>query len=164
MLRLAFGCLGFVLFGLATEIVFTGLHAGAAESFRGAVSLCMVPVYALAYAIGRPLLAALRRAGLGRRAIAIPLTVVLIYAIEYASGSAYAALGLTPWHYEHGWASDFASGHVTLLYLPFWIVFAAILPAVIDRIDVAAAALASGSTESPGEIERQTGRAVSSGS
>jgi hypothetical protein len=98
----------------------------------------MIPVYAFAYAIGRPLLAALRAGGLDRRAIAIPLTVGLIYAIEYASGSAYAALGLAPWHYEHGWASEFASGRVTLLYLPFWAVFAAILPTVIGRIDAAA--------------------------
>ena len=150
MRRTAFGCLGFVLFGLGTEIAFTGLWAGIDGSFRGAVSLCMVPVYALAYAAGRPLLTRLRTHGLDRLAVTLPATVLLIYGIEYLSGSAYAALGLVPWHYEHGWASDFSSGHVTLLYLPFWAAFAAILPFVIDRIDIAARALARGDP-SPGD-------------
>ena len=54
----------------------------------------------------------------------LPLTVLAIYAVEWSFGAAYAALGLWPWHYEHGWASDFSGGHITLLYLPGWVLFA----------------------------------------
>ena len=48
---------------------------------------------------------------------------MVIYAIEWNWSALYAALGLHPWHYEHGWASDFSGGHITLLYLPAWLVF-----------------------------------------
>ena len=66
------------------------------------------------------------RAGPGRTSAIgsrLPAAVVVIYAIEWNWSALYAALGLHPWHYEHGWASDFSGGHITLLYLPAWLVF-----------------------------------------
>lgn len=130
MRRALAGTLLFVAFGLCTEIVFTGLSEGPRGSFRGTVSLLMVPVYAVAWALLGPGLRALRTAGLYAPQWRLPLTVLAIYAVEWSFGAAYAAAGLYPWHYRHGWASDFSDGHVTLLYLPFWLVFAAILPPV----------------------------------
>lgn len=124
----------FIAFGLCTEIVFTGVSAGFGGNFRGEVSLLMIPVYALAWAVLGPGLALLKRLGFDGAAVRLPLTVVAIYAIEWAFGAAYATAGLWPWHYEHGWASDFSNGHITLLYAPFWLVFAAVLPKVRELI------------------------------
>jgi len=45
------GALYFSMFGLCMEIVFTGLWAGWDGSFRGEVSLLMIPMYELAYAL-----------------------------------------------------------------------------------------------------------------
>jgi hypothetical protein len=128
------GAVLFIMFGLCTEIVFTGISSWWDESFLGHVSLLMVPVYATVYAAIGPLLSGLERLGWTRAAIRIPLTVVAIYAFEWGFGALYAALGLAPWHYEHGWASDFSGGHVTLYYLPAWIAFAAIVVPVWRRI------------------------------
>lgn len=128
------GALLFAGFGLVCEIVFTGAFAAWSGSFKGHVSLLMIPVYMFAYAIGRPLLAALARAGRDRLAVRIPLTVVLIYAIEWIAGALYHAIGLDPWRYEHGWASDFSDGNITLYWLPAWIVFAWIVAPVVRVI------------------------------
>lgn len=124
VLEFAFGALLFSMFGLCTEIVFTGLWSGWGDSFLGRVSLLMVPVYTVAYALLVFVLPALERRGLGRVAVRLPLTVLVIYIIEWGAGATYAAIGLTPWHYDHGWASSWSSGHVTLYYLPAWFIFA----------------------------------------
>jgi hypothetical protein len=121
--RLLLGPLLFCAFGLCTEIAFTGLAAGVADSFRGQVSLLMIPVYAFVYVVIGPLLTAADRLGLDSTWRRLPAVVVAIYAIEWSWGALYASLGLQPWHYDHGWASDFSSGHITLLYLPAWLVF-----------------------------------------
>lgn len=128
--RQLWGGLLFVAFGLCTEIVFSGVLAGWAGAFEGEVSLLMVPVYALAWLVLGPLLAALARAGIDRPAVRLPLLVAGIYAVEWTFGAAYASVGLHPWHYDHGWASAWSGGHVTLLYLPAWCVFAVLLPPV----------------------------------
>jgi len=142
------GALLFSMFGLCVEVAFTGLKAGVGGSFIGGVSLLMVPVYALAYLLIGPLLRLARRRDLMRPLLRIPLTVAGIYAIEWSFGAAYQSLGLRPWHYQHGWASDFSGGHITLLYAPFWALFAAILVPVHRAVQDAAprmrAALRSG--------------------
>jgi hypothetical protein len=135
------GALFFGMFGLCTEIVFTGLAAGWAGSFRGTVSLLMIPVYALAYVLLVAAVPRLEALGMDRAPVRIPILVLAIYAVEWAAGAAYAAIGLTPWHYEHGWASDWSGGYVTLYYLPAWIVFAfLLLPAsrLVARLALAA--------------------------
>ena len=146
----------FSMFGLCTEIVFTGVSAFWSGSFLGHVSLLMIPVYAFAYLIAGPLLGALERRGMMRLAIRIPLTVLLIYAIEWSFGGAYRALGLSPWLYDHGWASDFSGGLITLYYLPAWMVFAVIvLPvwrlvhAVAPEVDAAVRGCSRGADSLP---------------
>jgi len=130
------------MFGLCTEIAFTGLWARWEGSFRGEVSLLMVPVYALAYV----LLVTLRpRFEAGALAHPLPRTALLvlgIYAIEWAAGAAYAAIGLTPWHYDHGWVSNWSGGHVTLYYLPAWVLVALLLVPVAKHVGHLAAAAA----------------------
>lgn len=123
------GMVLFVAFGLCTEILFTGVGEGLGGSLRGSVSLLMVPIYALGWALLGPALQAMRAVGLGT-APRLAITVLAIYAIEWSFGAGYAAAGLWPWRYAHGWASDWSGGHVTLFYLPFWLVFAAALPPV----------------------------------
>ncbi len=113
----------FVGFGLCTEIVFTGLAGAWEGSFRGQVSLLMVPVYALAYfAIGAALWA-LEQVGAKHLAVRVAAGVTMVYAIEWSFGLLFGSLGLRPWHYEHGWASDFSGGWITLYYLPAWALF-----------------------------------------
>lgn len=120
----------FAMFGLCMEVVFTGLAVGWDGSFKGGVSLLMIPVYTLVYLMIGPALAALRHLGLARLAVRVPLTVIIIYAVEWSFGAGYERLGLEPWRYHHGWASDFSHGHITLYYLPAWIGFAlAVVPA-----------------------------------
>lgn len=124
----------FVAFGLCVEIAFTGIGEGFGGSFRGTVSLLMVPVYAVAWGLLGPGLRGLRAAGLAAAVYRLPITVLVIYTVEWGFGAAYAAAGLWPWRYVHGWASDFSDGHITLLYLPFWFGFAALLPPVHRQI------------------------------
>lgn len=120
----------FSIFGLMVELFFTGFSSGLSDSFLGHVSLLMIPVYAAAFLVIEPLVGALSRLQLDAPRYRIPLTVGAIYVFEWSFGAGYAALGLEPWHYDHGWASDFSSGHITLFYLPAWIVFAwLVLPA-----------------------------------
>ena len=133
----------FVAFGLCVEIVFTGLSEGAGGSFRGQVSLLMVPVYIVAWLLLGPGLALLRTLSLDGFLVRLPLTVLVVYGIEWAFGAFYWEVGLRPWHYQHGWASDFSGGHITLLYAPFWFVFAALLPPVHRAIRAAAPRLVS---------------------
>ena len=141
--RALWGCLLFSAFGLCVEIAFTGLSAGRAQSFRGEVSLLMVPVYSTAFLAIGPLLGLAGRFGLQRPVLRIPLTVVAIYAVEWSFGAGYAALGLAPWYYDHGWASDWSRGFVTLRYLPAWIGFAVIVVPVWRRVEKASRILAA---------------------
>lgn len=83
----------------------------------------MVPVYALAYVVIGFVLAALERRGMPGLTGRILLGVLLIYTLEWGFGLAYGAMTLRPWHYAHGWASDFSGGLVTLYYLPAWALF-----------------------------------------
>jgi hypothetical protein len=133
----------FSAFGLCTEIVFTGVFAWTGGSFLGHVSLLMIPVYALTFFLLGPLLAAVERFRLGLRGY-LPLAVLVIYAIEWSSGIFYRWLGFEPWHYDHGWASEFSSGHITLYYLPAWLIFALIVPPVWRIIRAASPAMAAG--------------------
>jgi hypothetical protein len=135
----------FVAFGLCVEILFTGLAEGVGGSFRGQVSLLMIPVYAVAWLLLGPALRGLRAIGWSGAPRRLPLTVLAIYAVEWSFGALYADMGLWPWRYAHGWASDFSNGHVTLLYAPFWLVFAALLPPVHRAIRAAAPRLAGAS-------------------
>ncbi len=119
----------FSMFGLCTEVVFTGAVVGWEGSFKGSVSLLMIPVYTAVYLMIGPLLAAAEHLGLMRLAVRVPLSVIIIYAVEWSFGAGYERLGLEPWRYQHGWASDFSHGHITLYYLPAWIGFAlAVVP------------------------------------
>ncbi|MGH0033509.1 MAG: hypothetical protein ACQGVK_00635 [Myxococcota bacterium] len=113
----------FVAFGLCTELCFTGVSASWAGSFRGQVSLLMVPVYLLAYVAIGPALSQLERRGWTRLTTRVGLGVALVYGFEWSFGLLYGALGLRPWHYDHGWASDFSGGCITLYYLPAWALF-----------------------------------------
>lgn len=133
--RLFWGAVLFAMFGLCVEIAFTGLDAGFAGSFRGHVSLLMIPVYALAFAIAGPVYRFFDRRRWYALTIRVPIVVAIIYAIEWASGAFYARLGLWPWRYEHGWASDFSNGHVTLWWLPAWIAFALALEVVYRMVE-----------------------------
>jgi hypothetical protein len=132
----------FVTFGLGVEVVFTGLAEGTGGSFRGQVSLLMVPVYAVAWLLLGPALRGLRALSLDDARWRLPITVAAIYAVEWSFGAFYAEMGLWPWRYDHGWASEFSGGHVTLLYLPFWLGLAALLPPVHRAVRAAAPRLA----------------------
>lgn len=114
----------FAVFGLLVELVFTGVFSGFSGSFLGHVSLLMVPVYATAYFAMGPLLGLLARLDWDTLPIRLPLAVLVIYTFEWSFGAAYRAMGLQPWYYDHGWASDFSDGNITLYYLPAWLVFA----------------------------------------
>ena len=124
--ELVWAALLFSVFGLCTELVFTGFAASWEGSFRGQVSLLMVPVYALAYGVVGLALRVISRFDLRLGLWRVALGVLLVYAIEWSAGAAYGSLGLRPWHYEHGWASNWSNGLVTLYYAPVWAIFVVI--------------------------------------
>ena len=126
------GMLLFSAFGLMVEIIFTGLGEFWSGSFKGSVSLLMIPVYSLSYILGVTALPVIRETILFKLSFRIPLIILTVYIIEWAFGAFYAALGLTPWYYDHGWASEFSNGHITLYFLPAWAGFSLIVvPAIL---------------------------------
>lgn len=128
----------FSAFGLCVEVLFTGLKSGLRGDLMGTVSLLMVPVYSSAYV----LIGAVLHLGWWKdlpATLRVAITVVAIYTIEWGFGVTYHALGFEPWRYDHGAASEFSGGHVTLLYLPFWCIFAlVVIPARRFARDAAA--------------------------
>ena len=129
--QLITGMLLFSVFGLMVETVFTGLFAAWSGSFKGGVSLLMIPVYSLSYLIGIKVLPLVENTLLFKVQFRLPLIVLVVYSIEWIFGAAYQTIGLLPWHYDHGWASNFSNGNITLLYLPAWLFFALIVvPAI----------------------------------
>ncbi len=125
------GMLLFSVFGLMVELSFTGLGSAWAGSFRGGVSLLMIPVYSFSYFLGIHVLAKFENTIIFKWYFRLPLIVLTVYVIEWIAGALYKSVGLTPWHYEHGWASDFSGGNITLLYAPAWLFFAVIVvPAI----------------------------------
>lgn len=135
------GALLFSVFGLMTETVFTGLAAFWAGSFKGSVSLLMIPVYCFSYLLANWLLPKVEHTVFFKLPIRVPAIVITIYIIEWGFGAAYKAIGLVPWHYQHAWASDFSNGNITLYFLPAWIGFALIVIPVIRIIKVISPAL-----------------------
>jgi hypothetical protein len=136
--RYLWGAVLFTMFGLCTEIVFTGILSWWGGSFRGQVSLLMIPVYASAYVFARPLQRRMDEAGWSSPRVQVPLAVLLVYTLEWSFGETYAAFGLWPWRYEHGWASDFSNGHITLFYLPAWTFFGFVVMRVLRVVGHAA--------------------------
>jgi len=128
------GMLLFSAFGLLVETAFTGLAAFWSGSFKGGVSLLMIPVYSFSYCLGIYFLAYIEKTVIFRLFYRIPLIVIVIYIIEWCFGAFYKTLGLTPWHYNHGWASDFSNGNITLYFLPAWVLFAFIVIPVLRII------------------------------
>lgn len=131
---LIIGMLLFSVFGLMVETVFTGVFASWAGSFKGGVSLLMIPVYSLSYCIGIFSLPYIEKTQLYNLTYRLPLIVLTVYIIEWIFGAFYKMIGLLPWHYEHGWASDFSNGNITLYFLPAWLLFAFIVVPVIKII------------------------------
>lgn len=133
-LELLTGMLLFSIFGLLVETLFTGVAAAWSGSFKGGVSLLMIPVYSLSYCLGIYTLPYIEKTIIFKLAFRLPLIVFVIYTIEWGFGSMYKSIGLKPWHYEHGWASDFSNGNITLYFLPAWLVFALIVVPVVKVI------------------------------
>lgn len=144
------GALLFAAFGVCTEIVFTGVWAGADASFKGQVSLLMVPVYVTAYLLIGPLLRFAGARGVTSRWKLVPFGVLVVYALEWSFGAFYQELGFRPWRYDHGWASDFSGGHITLYYAPAWCLFVLIAVPVYRAIRRVAPLLAEGMTRRVG--------------
>ena len=63
------------------------------------------------------------------------MVVVVVYLVEGISGNLYFLMGLEPWRYHHGWASDFSNGAISLLYAPFWYIFAFLVVRIGDVIE-----------------------------
>lgn len=125
------GMLLFSVFGLMVEITFTGLAAFWSGSFKGSVSLLMIPVYSFAYFLGIKILPIIKNTIFYKWYFRLPGIVVIVYMIEWVSGSFYQSIGLRPWYYNHGWASNFSNGNITLYFLPAWLLFAIIVvPAI----------------------------------
>ncbi|MCZ6782542.1 MAG: hypothetical protein O7G30_04445 [Proteobacteria bacterium] len=159
LVRLLWGSLLFSMFGLCVEIVFTGASAGRGGSLRGHVSLLMIPVYMAAYLVTGGGLRLAERWGLTHLAVRIPVALVVIYAIEWAFGAAYQSLGLSPWHYDHGWASEFSGGAVTLYYLPAWTLFAIIVVQVWRVVHAVSPHVDAAAREELGALARDVLRA-----
>lgn len=131
------GMLLFSVFGLMVELTFTGLGAFWSGSFKGGVSLLMIPIYSFSYYLGIKILPIIENTDFYKWYIRLPGIVLIVYAIEWVSGAFYQSTGLLPWHYKHGWASDFSNGNITLYFLPAWFLFALIvIPAIriVQRI------------------------------
>lgn len=128
------GALLFSVFGLMVETLFTGFAAAWNGSFKGGVSLLMIPVYSLSYCLGIYVLPYIEKSILFKLPYRLPLIVVTIYTIEWIFGAFYKSISLTPWHYEHGWASDFSNGNITLYFLPAWLLFSLIVVPAIKVI------------------------------
>lgn len=131
-LELITGMLLFSVFGLTVETIFTGVAAAWDGSFKGGVSLLMIPVYSLSYCLGIYALPYIENTFVFKPVFRLPLLVLVIYSIEWGFGFFYKSIGLKPWHYEHGWASDFSDGNITLYFLPAWLVFSLIVIPVIN--------------------------------
>ena len=129
------GMLLFSVFGLMVETVFTGVLASWSGSFKGGVSLLMIPVYSLSYCLGVYSFKHLEKTILFKVYFRLPLIVITVYMIEWGFGAFYKSINLAPWHYEHGWASDFSNGNITLYFLPAWLIFAFIVIPVIKIIN-----------------------------
>lgn len=127
--------------GLLVEVVITGLIAGIRGNLIGHVSLLMSPVYAVALHLVEPIRHGLRRHGLFGPRVRIPIVVLVIYGIEWASGAVYRSIGLEPWRYDHGMASEFSDGLITLWYIPLWLCLAASVFAIERTIRSTAARL-----------------------
>lgn len=128
------GMLLFTVFGLMIETMFTGLAASWVGSFKGGVSLLMIPVYSLSYCLGIYALPYIKKTIMFKLIFRLPLIILVVYIIEWSFGAFYQWAGLTPWHYNHGWASNFSNGNITLYFLPAWLIFAIIVIPVIQII------------------------------
>jgi len=129
------GMLLFSVFGMMVETTFTGIAAFWDGSFKGSVSLLMIPVYSFAYFLGVYTLPYIQNTRLFEWQIRLPLIVLVVYAIEWVAGAFYQTIGLLPWHYNHGWASNFSNGNITLYFLPAWFLFAVIVVPAIRIIE-----------------------------
>lgn len=145
------GALLFSVFGLMVETLFTGVAAFWQGSFKGGVSLLMIPVYCFSYLLAIWLLPKVEQSVFFKLPLRITGIIIIIYIIEWGFGAAYKSIGLVPWHYEHGWASDFSNGNITLYFLPAWIAFAIIVIPVIRIIKAISPTLL-------GEIRDQAGK------
>jgi hypothetical protein len=132
--ELIVGMFLFSVFGLMVETLFTGILAAWSGSFKGGVSLLMIPVYSLSYCLGFYSLEYIEKTILFRVYFRLPMIVIVVYIIEWVFGAFYKSIGLLPWHYQHGWASDFSNGNITLYFLPAWLLFAFIVVPVIKII------------------------------
>ncbi len=133
--HLVLGMLLFSVFGLMIEIIFTGIFAFWSGSFKGQVSLLMIPVYSLSYYLGLKLLPLVEDTQLYELKYRLPGIVLIVYTIEWIFGAFYQGIGLLPWYYDHGWASDFSNGNITLLYVPAWLFFAWIVVPAIRTVE-----------------------------
>lgn len=121
------GMLLFSIFGLMIETTFTGLGAWWSGSFKGGVSLLMIPVYSLSYLLGIVAIKYLADTVVFEMKFRIPIIVVTVYSVEWFFGALYQKMGLLPWYYDHGWASAFSNGNITLYFLPAWVFFGLIV-------------------------------------
>lgn len=128
------GMLLFSAFGLIVETTFTGCAAFWDGSFKGGVSLLMIPVYSLSYVLGIYTLPYIEKTVIFKPVFRLPIIVIVIYSIEWTFGAFYKSIGLIPWHYDHGWASDFSNGNITLYFLPAWVLFSLIVIPVLKII------------------------------
>jgi|SRR6185436_7993490 len=126
------GAAHFSGFCLCNEIVFTGISEWIQGSFKGSVSLLMVPVYLASFTIISSGIYQYLKKHIINMFVRAIFIVMIIYTVEYLSGTLYFALGLEPWRYHHGWASDFSNGAITLYYAPAWYVFSFIVVRVED--------------------------------
>ena len=119
------------MIGMVMEVIFTALHQVIIErNFRamGVTYLWMWPVYGL----GAELLSLLRDA-VHSGWLFVPLAVISIFLIEFASGWVLQkVIGKCPWYY--GPVRFGIMGLVRLDYLPFWLLVAIFFDQICDKL------------------------------
>jgi putative ABC transporter type IV len=113
------------MFGLTTELAFTGVMRG-----RPRTSLWVVPVYALLRPLYEPAHDALRGRPVFVRAASYGIGFL---AVEYASGRVFRMVrGRAPWDYSY--ARYNLDGLIRPDFLPLWAMYGLVLEPVHDRL------------------------------
>lgn len=110
-------------------------------NLRGSTSLWMIFDYGLFGLLLMPIKKLLERlkAPLPVRAV---VYMLLIYFVEYVSGTLFTAMGLRIWDYSgHRYQLN---GHISLVYAPLWYCLGMYAEVIYNKINACANALANG--------------------
>jgi uncharacterized membrane protein len=141
--RILLRVLLFAFMGLLMELFFTGLGTLARGDWdmRGHSSPWMMPVYGLLGLFVAPISEPLKRRHIPLPARAF-VYMLLIFFVEYVSGTIFTKMGLHIWNYSHHRFN--LQGQITLLYAPFWFGLGLCVEYLYKKLDACAVTMVRG--------------------